>query len=262
LTINALTKVLPAAALLAAHTHARALEFFGSQSTGPSFGLVKFDAPLSGTSARIGTNGGAGDMDFDSAGVLYAPDFGQLSTINLSTGIKSRVGPWMAQGANMQSISFAPDGTLYAIDYSPSGSRLYRVNKSNAVLTLVGAIGTPVQAIEFAPDGTLYGGGLEVFKINTTTGAKGATVLTGFSAGHIVTGLDYGADGVWRACIGEGNLTTPDTLYQLDLAAGTAALIGTSNETDLRALASVPAPSTAAGALALTAWLGRRRRVV
>ena len=250
-------------AMTAAGAGARAgvAGLYGSQSTGPSYGLVRFNtAPLDGTSARIGSNGGTGDMDFDSGGLLYAPDFGGLQRIDTGTGAKTLVGAWGSLGgALMQSIAFAPNGTLYAVDYTPNGSRLYTVNKANGHPTLIGAVGSVVFGLEFGPDGTLYGSAFEVFKISTVTGAKGATVATGFDSSHPVQALDYGPDGTWRMIVGEGGLAGADLLYELNISDGSRTLIGATTETDMRALASIPGPGVGAAGIAGAVMMALRR---
>jgi hypothetical protein len=180
-------------------------------------GLAALTALLLGQSAAKADPMLAIDQD---SGTLY-----QVNTANAAltpiggTGLTSSVGD----------ITFAPDGTLYAITTSAAPvPSLYTINPHTAAATLVGPLGIGFVfegALAFAPNGTLYGanqgssGSDTLFTINRTTGA--ATTI-GSIGSHDLNGFAFRSDGKLVALDRVTNsllLIDPNTLAVSTLAA-------------------------------------------
>ncbi len=98
-------------------------------------------------------------LDVSPDGILYGVgffDFGYiLYTVNPFDGAINFIGK---TSPGLTQITFAPDGTLYGINY---GSTLYKINKETAQTTQVATLSSLSNSysplsIDFAPDGTLY----------------------------------------------------------------------------------------------------------
>ena len=123
------------------------------------------------------------DMAFSQAGVLYGWDVSKgLVTINTATGAATVVNPLSGGTSNIQSIVFAPDGTLYG-----AGNGLYKINPTTGAYAMVGSGGySDVRGIVVIPDpGTLIGvhwdlSNSSVVKIDPYTGSGSNIGLSGF----------------------------------------------------------------------------------
>jgi hypothetical protein len=152
---------------------------------------------------------------------LYgATTTGRLYRINLTTGDTTYIGT--ASGIIYAGLSFSPfTGRLYGSVRPPivNRDRIYTINSSTGVATLVGATGdgliTP--SIAFGPNGTLYGlkgNGAQtntLLSIDTTTGTGttiGSTALTGLQA------IAMRTDSLLTSVEGEKDATLP-TAYDL-----------------------------------------------
>jgi hypothetical protein len=88
----------------------------------------------------IGDNG-AVEPDIKAGNLAYVAGFDTLFRLDLSTGAGSAVGTGFgfaggAQVADMDSLAFAPDGTLYGVADSPRAA-LYRLSTASGRATLV-----------------------------------------------------------------------------------------------------------------------------
>jgi hypothetical protein len=248
------------------HAYGGPFEMYGYQSSGFStsdWGLIKFSTnPINGKSTRIGKAGPLGDMDFRDDGTLFGGWSKGLMRIDTTTGAATVVAPW---GANVPSpivsLSFSPSGVLYGMDLPQASSRLYTIDPATGVATVVGALGFRAYSLSFGPDGTLYAGrGDGVYTVNSATGALGAKVASiSLLPAGFVAALDWGADGVFRAAINDGEPASPDQLVEVRLSDGTMPLIAKTSETDIGGLATIPAPGVFSIA-GLSAIYATRRR--
>ncbi|BDC51180.1 hypothetical protein F183_A34960 [Bryobacterales bacterium F-183] len=86
-------------------------------------------------------------LDFDAQGRLWGVDFvsGNYGTVDLSTGQFTSVGSTVAR---VQGLAFAPSGLAYISETSEH--KLYTLDVSTGVTTLVGSLGLPfVKGLEF-----------------------------------------------------------------------------------------------------------------
>ena len=133
---------------------------------------------------------------FDSLGTLYgATTGGRLYRLSIATKDTFFIGG--GAGIAYASMAFSPSGTLFAsVRPTVTGrDRIYTVNASTGVATLVGSTGdnaiTP--SITFGPDGTLYGlKGIgaqinTVITIDTSTGAGTQLFSTGMQGLDAIT---------------------------------------------------------------------------
>jgi hypothetical protein len=230
---------------------------YGSQTSGNfnTWGLIRFEDPIDGSSYRIGGGGVlAFDFDFDAHGVLYAPG-GGLNIIDTEDGSEQYIGDWGLGNKFISSLAFAPDGTLYGTDNEGPATSLYTIDPETAKATVVGPVGEFVFGLDFGRDGTLYGASGEIFTIDVETGAKDKEL---FGFGPFITALDYGADGVLRGI--ETDFDTFDSLWEIDVEALELHLVGMTDEADVGGLGSVPAPGTVVLVLSIAAAASRRRR--
>lgn len=232
---------LAAFALAVTASAAADLTFYGSHAPIPTpneWGLLKFDAPLSGATTRVGAGGLMFDFDFSPSGVLFSSDGSHLSTVDLTTGEQTRIGTYDDNGI-ISGLAFAPDGTLYGIRQN----YLVTIDTATAHVTLIDATDNVIFSIDFAPDGTLYGaGGSGVYTIDPTTAHHTGTVID--EPPFVFNGLDYGADGVLRAVGLQASPTTHGELHEIDIVNGTTSIVGTTTESKMYGLASVPEPAT------------------
>jgi hypothetical protein len=131
-----------------------------------------------------------------------------LVTINVGTGIVSVVGHPGIEG--IQSLDFAPDGTLYGWD--TAGLGLVTINPATGQVTDVNAaIGgdSSIQGIAFDSDGVLYGARQSLYTINLTTGNL---TLVGTGGLVDVRGLEF--------------ITIPEPSTLLLLGIGAISLLG------------------------------------
>jgi len=87
-------------------------------------------------------------LAFSPAGILYGLDIGDgLLTIDPSTGVATKVNPAAVGLLEIQTIAFAPDGTLYG-----GREALFRIDTSTGDATLVGSGGyADIRGLEFLP---------------------------------------------------------------------------------------------------------------
>jgi len=83
--------------------------------------------------------GGAGASR---AAMVYVAGSGnEFGTLNLTTGAFTDIGTLnLPNGDNIYGMGFGADGNLYALDSSLPDANLYRINTTNAQVTLVGSI--------------------------------------------------------------------------------------------------------------------------
>lgn len=117
--------------------------------------------------------------------VLYIDDaFNRLGTVNVVTGAVNVIGSM--GGDVITDIAFSPTGQLYGLSFS----RLYRIDRSSAAVTLIGTHGIPGgNALVFGTDGTLYGAGAsstDLYRLDPTSGAATSLGSVGYaSAGDL-----------------------------------------------------------------------------
>jgi hypothetical protein len=125
--------------------------------------LYRIDT-TTGAATLVGLTGfeGIQGLEFSPAGILYGWDiFAGLLTIDPSTGVATQVDPAGVGSALIQTLAFAPDGTLYG-----AREALFRIDTSTGDTTLVGSGGySDIRGLEFAtvPEPSsllLVGGGL------------------------------------------------------------------------------------------------------
>lgn len=236
-----------------------------------------------GTVARIS------GLAFDPAGALFAstlPGGGfppppplltsDLIKINPATGaLLSTIGPITA-GVGGPAISIADlamqpgTGALFGVQSSGDGlntpGRLYTINKTTGVATLVGDTGFFFASLAFAPDGTLYeatadfaGMGPINPALHTLDPANGAVLSTVSTADFLgALGVRY-SDGAIFGGTGDGS-----DLFRVNPTTGAETLIGTTGLNfvgDLDFATPEPGPTALlAGLGALGALLALRRR--
>ena len=99
-------------------------------------------------------------LDVSPDGTMYGVFAGlQLRTVNPETGDSAFLAN--ISGTNqIESIAFAPDGTLYATGTPSPGARsghLYTVDLITGEASLIGVMSFDIDSLTFAPDGYLYG---------------------------------------------------------------------------------------------------------
>lgn len=176
------------------------------------------------TTTDIGSTGvpGCASLALSKTGLMYSmcgPLFGtqQLTTIDLTTGHGTLFGTGV-KGLSVMAMTFAPDGTLYAVgDCSPGGptfecgvggsatyNSLYTVDVNTGAFTRVGSTGASEFFMDLAFDrhGNLFGVTTTLnpsyvpailYRIDPTTGA--ATKVVNLVGSSQVMGLAFGEDG-------------------------------------------------------------------
>ena len=197
------------------------------------FMLMSFSATLAAAPVGYSINA---DSPTDNADSLYR--------IDLATGAETRIAPVRALGLtriDVEGLAFAADGTLYAAD--DDTLTFFPLNPDNALVdvanetTIKGLPPTPVLGgndfgMTFACDGNLYLTSI-VHQTLYRMDLDGNLTVIGDAPGKLdvkinaiaaygdpvrLYGLGSGADDA-------GNTETPN-LYELDLATGTASLVG------------------------------------
>ncbi|MFC1676178.1 PEP-CTERM sorting domain-containing protein [Planctomycetota bacterium] len=185
----------------------------GYVTTGTEVVWTNFDT---GAQTSLGPSGIDDIRGLDTSpidGTLYASDDnGGLWTVNTSTGIGSFIGN---MGRRIESLSFAPDGTLYAIHRD--SHTLKQINTSTAVATTIGSP-WPYDALAFAISSTgraiawdLFSASEPgpLFEIDLT---DGSTTLLG-QVDTFFGGFDFAPDDVlygWRKYDSQNNLYSID----------------------------------------------------
>jgi hypothetical protein len=196
------------------------------------------------TTTDIGpTNGGACiSLALSPSGILYSLCgnlFGvqQLATIDPKTGLANVFGV-AVPGLAVMSISFATDGTLYAIGdcnpdanfectpgSDPNYNSMYTVNLATGAFTSVGPTGAPQFFMDLAFDrkGNLFGVTSTVnpsavpailYRIDPATGT--ATKIVNLVGSNSLMGLAFGRDGKLYAT----DFTQNPGLYLIDMETG------------------------------------------
>ena len=169
-------------------------------------------------------------LDIDSNGVLYGAST-DLRIINPTNGFTILIGPISSASEAsimMNSIAFAPDGTLYGVSSSPTSDQttpLYTINVKTAFATQLGTFPDYVWGIDFAPDGTMYGAHYDLFTLNPKTAqiiAKIGTLRQGVAFEYGAADIDFAPDGFIYAIDWLAN-----GLYQIDPSNASTELIGT-----------------------------------
>jgi DNA-binding beta-propeller fold protein YncE len=136
-------------------------------------------------------------IDISPDGLLYSvfPDTKNLSIINPLNGIITSVVDITGITAMIESLAFAPDGTLYAVGSHGPVTDFYQIDISTGIASLITQL--PVVDIDcftYASDGFLYGADsradwmADLYKINPSTGElfnlgnTGITELNGLLA--------------------------------------------------------------------------------
>jgi hypothetical protein len=209
---------------------------------------------LVGRSGALGLNSLARDVSGKLFSVGFDPAGSYLATIDASTGRATHGEYLRFQGdinEDVRGLAFSPGGVLFAINNSSSGigsnpDDLFTIDVNTGVGTLVGRTGfNGIQGLDFSPDGTLYGWdvgngdgiGAGLVRINPITGAA-VDVDTSVSGSGRIQTLAFAPDGT---LYGAG-----DALYKIDVATGTATVIGGGGYSDVRGLAVLPGAPTLA----------------
>ncbi len=138
-----------------------------------------------------------------------------------------------------RAMAFDGQGRAYVI--AEFQTELYRLDLTNAALTVVGDTGYFLYTIAFDGDGTLYGsvgvgtGRGSLVRINPTTGTSSVVGTPG-----VFGGLAVDTDGTLYGAAGSG-------LYRIDKNTGQATLIGTVGISAINNLAFQLAPSSPGG---------------
>jgi len=181
-------------------------------------------------------------MDVSPDGTLYvSDDEGYLWTIDKTTGAGHFIGD---MGRRIDSISFAPDGTLYAIHSLSGGydgSRLRSVDTQTAAVTQIGST-VNLYFIALAINNTEKAIGYEYFSssLYEISLTDGSVALLG-NLDVPIASLDFGPDdnlyGLWH-----------DDFYRIDLNTLTPTLVRELSisyfESYRSSLTFVPEPST------------------
>jgi sugar lactone lactonase YvrE len=254
----------------------------GNGNDGNAGALVTID-PATGQGTLVGTPApgkALSGLAFRSNTDLFASTvagFGGTSTlirINPDTGaLIATVGPITVGGVpiSIGDLSFQPGtGVLYGLrsneDPAKLGGRLYTIDTTTGVATLVGSTGAVVGGgIAFAPDGTLY----------QTTILNGAPVLNTLnpSTGAVIKSVP---DSLFFDSLGispDGTLFASDggaTIYNINPITGALTFIGFTgtghpSDLDFRPAVAVPEPSALAllglgGAVAVLYQRSRKQR--
>jgi hypothetical protein len=150
---------------------------------------------------------------------------GDFGTIDLDTGV------FTVRGNSHQTLAglAVQDGTIYGTSYHISSGALYKVNRANGALTLVGVSSISYDDFGYTSDGTMYAIGLDtkLYSINANTGAATLIGPTGLSFGS-ARSLSIDADGLYFA--------NGANLYTLNTTSGAATLIGNTNSPQISSM--------------------------
>jgi hypothetical protein len=266
--------------LLTAGTATAVVMYGGNGNDGSAGALVTIDQ-TTGQGTLVGTpvpDVALSGLAFNSNTDLFGSTIDGLSStstlirINPDTGtLLATVGPITVAGVpiSIGDLSFQPGtGVLYGLrsnaDPAKLGGRLYTINTTTGVATLVGSTGATVGGgIAFAPNGTLYQTTLTLLGVpvlNTLNPATGA-VITSVPDTLFFDSLGIRPDGTIFAS--DGN----DTIYTINPTTGTPTLIGlthTGHPSDLDFRPEVPEPGSLGllclGTLGLLGYRYRRRK--
>src|SRR5436305_498756 len=100
--------------------------------------------------------------------VIYIDDSdGILGKVDVPTGNVTVIGN---MGVVLTDIAFAPNGDLYGLSFT----NLYKINATNANVTLIGLTGvSDANSLVFGADGKLYAAGIvskNLYQVNPITG--------------------------------------------------------------------------------------------
>lgn len=149
---------------------------------------------------------------------------GNIGEVDVNTGKVTLIG---GTGRALTDIAFAPNGTLYGIDYQ----NLYTINTQTATATYVGplsgASGT-TNSLVFGQNGTLYMATDNLYTLNPSTGAATEVGSIGYTSGGdlaFVNGTLYLA-------------TASDQLVKVNTQTGAGTLVGNLGVPEMYGLAT------------------------
>lgn len=248
---------------LVAATVTNAADLVGYHATWSDNTLLFQDDLISGAQQAIGPMGigYVRELAFSRAsGLLYAiTDPGDLYRVDKSTGVASLIRAGTIPRVGLSSISFAPNGVLYA----SNGTSLYTVDTTSGISSLVGDLNPYISTRTIAFDQTGAGIGYDggagwLFHIDAT---DASTSSIGYFPSIDVNSLAYGPDNRLYGWYDR-------SLYTIDPASLTATRIHTYVGMGGQAFTiAIPEPAAAilggigAGALAF-AGLRRRRPLI
>jgi hypothetical protein len=195
------------------------LAWTGSEDTSHFFELVRVDAQT----GRVKSIGGFGFY----TGLAYGPDgllYGvgdSLQIINPTNGETTKIGDLMYQGSKilMKEAAFAPDGRLFVIENK--GNRVFTVELTTGVLTLVGTVQSNiiVSGLEFSATGTLYAS----FDSLTILNAADMSTITTLGSTEIayISELTFGGNGILYGM----DIFDSTHIYSCDLNTGRASVV-------------------------------------
>lgn len=169
-------------------------------------------------------------------GSLCAITSGQFLTIDMNSGTPTVVGS-LGFEDNGAKLAIASDGTLYCIATpAGSGTGLYTVDPSTGAATLVGVLGPggvniPSFGMAFDADGNLFGA---LTSYNPTSGQACVSLMTvNLGTGQAQPlNSNIGFDSLTGMAFYNNSLygvTTDGKFISIDIASGTASLIGENN---------------------------------
>jgi hypothetical protein len=159
--------------------------------------------------------------------VFVAGSGNEFGTINLTTGMFTSIGTLaLPTNDNLFGMGFGADGNLYGLDSQLPNAHLWRINKANANVTDLGAIGQ--SAIDMTADasGKVYAlsQGASVFYTmkppSLTTTVVGPTGITGTGLAAVT------ANGSQLFAGSTNSITGTTELNAVNLATGSATPIG------------------------------------
>ncbi len=162
------------------------------------------------------------------APILYVDDSnGNIARVDVATGDVSIIGN---PGLGFTDIAFDPNGVLYGITFTG----LYRIDRTTAAATFIGALGQSLNSLVFSAAGTLYSANSSLYTIDTSTGA---TTLVGSGGGYASSGDLAFVGGNLYLSSASGTSTTND-LYRLNALTGEGTVVGNTGVANLFGLAT------------------------
>jgi outer membrane protein assembly factor BamB len=186
----------------------------------PTTGAASIVGPLNASGAfALAARGDGVFFTVTDSGFVANPD-ARLATVDPRTGGATVYGEPFGVYLRMMGLAFASDGTLYGS--SPITQSLYRLDVSTGRPERVGPFGVNgVMDLAFDRGGTLYANTTgAIYRVDRVTGA--ATLVTPVRGAQMLMGITFDASGTLYAT----NFMSESELYRIDLATGTASLVG------------------------------------